>query len=93
MKTIFIPLFDQVLVKVAEEPERTKGGIYIPDNSRKKLDEGIVVSIGDNVSKVKKGDKILFGKYIGVWVNIEGVEGNLLIHETDILGIVRRVNE
>lgn len=84
----FIPLYDMVLIQTAKEPEKTKGGIILPDASRKKPDEGIIVDTGPDVKAVKKGQRVVFGRYVGVELTIEGVRANILIHETDILGIL-----
>ena len=73
-----------------EEPEKSKGGIVIPDSSRKKPDEGIILEVGPDVTKFKKGDNIVFGKYVGVFLTLEGLKGDLLIHETDVLGTIKR---
>ncbi len=90
------PLQDRVLVKRIAEEEKTKGGIVIPDTAREKPMEGEVIAVGngkilENGSKitpeVKAGDKILFGKYAGTEVKIDGVE-HLILREDDILGIV-----
>jgi len=90
------PLQDRVLVKRIAEEERTKGGIVIPDTAREKPMEGEVIAVGngkilENGSKitpeVKAGDKILFGKYAGTEVKIDGVE-HLILREDDILGIL-----
>ncbi len=90
------PLQDRVLVKRIAEEERTKGGIVIPDTAREKPMEGEVIAVGngkilENGSKitpeVKAGDKILFGKYAGTEVKIDGIE-HLILREDDILGIV-----
>ena len=90
------PLQDRILVKRIEEEETTKGGIIIPDSAKEKPQEGKVVAVGNGrVAEdgtlrpldVKKGDKILFGKYGGTEVNVEGEE-HLIIREDDILGII-----
>jgi chaperonin GroES len=92
------PLQDRVLVKRIAEEERTKGGIVIPDTAREKPMEGEVMAVGngkilENGSKitpeVKAGDRILFGKYSGTEVKIDGVE-HLILREDDILGIVTK---
>ena len=92
------PLQDRVLVKRIAEEERTKGGIVIPDTAREKPMEGEVMAVGngkilENGSKitpeVKAGDRILFGKYAGTEVKIDGVE-HLILREDDILGIVTK---
>ena len=92
------PLQDRVIVKRLEEEEKTKGGIIIPDTAKEKPIEGIVVAAGKGkigedgkVIKldVKEGDKILFGKYAGTEVKIDGVE-HLIMREDDILGIIEK---
>jgi len=90
------PLHDRVIVKRIEEEETTKGGIIIPDTAKEKPIEGKVVAVGagkilENGKKqpleVKKGNRILFGKYAGTEINIEGVE-HLIMREDDIIAIV-----
>jgi chaperonin GroES len=90
------PLHDRVLVQRVKEEEKTKGGIIIPDTAKEKPIEGKVVAVGngkllDNgeVRKldVKKGDKILFGKYSGTEVKVDG-EDHLILREDDILAVV-----
>ena len=90
------PLADRILVKRIEEEEKTKGGIIIPDAAKEKPQEGKVVAIGDgkvldNGQKlaltVKVGDKILFGKYSGSEIKVDGDE-HLIMREDDVLGIV-----
>jgi chaperonin GroES len=90
------PLHDRVIVKRVEEDEKTKGGIIIPDTAKEKPIEGKVVAVGkgkilDNGNQqpleVKEGDKILFGKYAGTEINIEGDE-HLIMREDDIIAIV-----
>ncbi len=92
------PLQDRIIVKRIEEEEKTKGGIIIPDSAREKPMEGEVISVGvgkvlENGSKqameVKKGDRILFGKYSGTEVKIDGIE-HLIIQEDDVLGIIEK---
>ena len=92
------PLQDRVIVKRVEEDEKTAGGIIIPDTAKEKPMEGEVVAVGngkilDNGTKVpievKPGDRILFGKYAGTEVKIEGVE-HLIMREDDILGIIEK---
>jgi chaperonin GroES len=89
-------LNDRVIVKRVKEEEKTKGGIIIPDTAKEKPVEGKVVAVGkgkilDNGNlqplEVKKGDKILFGKYAGTEINIEGDE-HLIMREDDIIAIV-----
>lgn len=90
------PLHDRVIVKRIEEEEKTKGGIIIPDTAKEKPSEGKVVAVGngkllDNgelqALEVKKGDKVLFGKYAGTEIQIEGEE-HLIMREDDIIAIV-----
>ena len=90
------PLQDRVLVKRIEGEEKTKGGIIIPDTAKEKPIEGKVVAVGaGNVGEdgkqrpvdVKAGDKILFGKYSGTEVKIDGEE-HLILREEDILGVI-----
>ena len=90
------PLHDRVIVKRVEEEEKTKGGIIIPDTAKEKPIEGKVVAVGkgkilengnQQPLEVKKGDKILFGKYAGTEINIEGDE-HLIMREDDIIAIV-----
>ena len=90
------PLQDRILVKRLEEEEKTKGGIIIPDSAKEKPQEGKVIAVGKGKINedgklqpldVKKGDKILFSKYAGTEVNIEGEE-HLIIREDDVLGVV-----
>ena len=92
----FRPLGDRVLVKRVEEEEKTKGGIIIPDSAKEKPQEGEVVAVGpgarDDQGKiqpldVKTGDRILFGKWSGTEVKIDGDE-LLIMKESDIMGIV-----
>ena len=92
----FRPLHDRVVVKRLEGEEKTKGGIIIPDTAKEKPSEGEVISVGpgarDEAGKlvpldVKKGDRILFGKWSGTEVKIDGVE-LLIMKESDIMGIV-----
>ena len=92
----FRPLHDRVLVKRIEGEERTKGGIIIPDTAKEKPMEGKVIAAGSGVRNedgkltpldVKAGDRILFGKWSGTEVKIDGDE-LLIMKESDILGIV-----
>ena len=92
----FRPLHDRVVVKRLEGEEKTKGGIIIPDNVKEKPQEGKVIAVGpgarDENGKltpldVKAGDRILFGKWSGTEVKIDG-EDLLIMKESDILGIV-----
>ncbi len=90
------PLQDRLLIQRIEEEEKTKGGIIIPDTAKEKPQEGKVLAVGKGkVSEegklqpldVKKGDRILFSKYSGTEVNIEGEE-HLIIREDDVLGVI-----
>jgi chaperonin GroES len=90
------PLQDRILVKRIEEEERTKGGIIIPDAAKEKPPEGKVVAVGDGKIlesgqkaplTVKPGDKILFGKYSGTEIKVDGEE-HLILREDDVLAIV-----
>jgi len=90
------PLHDRLVVKRTQEEEKTKGGIIIPDTAKEKPVEGIVVAVGSGISlkngkviplDVKAGDKVLFGKYSGTEVKIEGEE-HLILREDDILGVI-----
>jgi chaperonin GroES len=90
------PLQDRILVKRVDEEEKTTGGIIIPDSAKEKPQEGRVIATGNgklgddgNVTplEVNKGDRVLFSKYAGTEVNIEGEE-HLIIREEDVLGIL-----
>ncbi|RLB49017.1 MAG: co-chaperone GroES [Deltaproteobacteria bacterium] len=92
------PLQDRVLVKRVKEEEMTKGGIIIPDTAKEKPIEGKVVSVGNGkvtesgtvrALDVKKGDLVLFGKYSGTEVKIDGEE-HLILREDDILGVITK---
>ena len=93
------PLQDRVIVKRVKEEEKTKGGIIIPDSAKEKPIEGEVIAVGNgkiledgSVRKldVKAGDRILFGKYSGTEVKIEGEE-HLILREDDILGVIEKL--
>ncbi|MCW6530301.1 MULTISPECIES: co-chaperone GroES [Sphingomonas] len=97
----FRPLHDRVLIRRLEAEEKTSGGIIIPDTAREKPQEGEVVAVGpgtrDDAGKyaalsVKAGDRILFGKWSGTEVKIDG-EDLLIMKESDILGVVEVVAE
>jgi chaperonin GroES len=92
----FRPLGDRVLVKRVEEEEKTRGGIIIPDTAKEKPQEGEVIAVGpgarDESGKVqaldvKAGDRILFGKWSGTEVKLEG-QDLLIMKESDILGVL-----
>jgi len=89
------PLQDRIIVKRIDEEETTKGGIIIPDSAKEKPQEGKVIAVGKGkiledgkLQKldVKKGDRVLFSKYSGTEINIEGEE-HLIIREDDVLGV------
>ena len=92
----FRPLGDRVLVKRVEEEEKTKGGIIIPDTAKEKPQEGEVIAVGRGAKDddgdrieldVKVGDKILFGKWSGTEVKLDGKD-LIIMKESDILGII-----
>ena len=92
------PLQDRILVKRLEEEESTKGGIIIPDTAKEKPSEGLVIAIGkgkilENGKQlpldVKKDDRILFGKYAGTDIKLEGEE-YLIMREDDVLGVIEK---
>ena len=92
------PLHDRVLIQRVKEEEKTKGGIIIPDSAKEKPIEGKVVAVGNGkvledgkvrALDIKKGDRILFGKYAGTEVKIENVE-HLILREEDILGVIEK---
>ena len=92
----FTPLHDRVLVRRVEGDEKTKGGLIIPDTAKEKPAEGEVISCGEGARKdsgelipmaVKKGDRVLFGKWSGTEVTIDGEE-LLIMKESDVLGII-----
>jgi chaperonin GroES len=95
----FRPLHDRVVVRRIEEDERTKGGIIIPDTAKEKPQQGEIVAVGPgaldekgNVQplEVKPGDRVLFGKWSGTEVKIDGDE-LLIMKESDILGVLEDV--
>jgi chaperonin GroES len=81
------PLQDRIIVKRIEEEAKTKGGIIIPDTAKEKPMEGEVIAVG--TGKIKKGDKVLFSKYAGTDIKIDGVE-HLIMKEDDILGVIEK---
>jgi len=89
------PLQDRIIVKRIDEEETTKGGIIIPDTAKEKPQEAKVIAVGKGKVKedgtvqpldVKKGDRVLFSKYSGTEINIDGEE-HLIIREDDVLGV------
>ena len=92
------PLHDRVLIKRVEEEQKTKGGIIIPDTAKEKPIEGEVIAVGNGkvledgkvrALDVKVGDRVLFGKYSGTEVKIDGEE-RLILREDDILGVLEK---
>jgi len=92
------PLQDRVIVKRVKEEEKTKGGIIIPDTAKEKPIEGEVIAVGpgkllDDGTKrapdVKAGDRVLFGKYSGTEVKLDGEE-HVVLREDDILGVIEK---
>ena len=92
----FRPLHDRVVVRRVDSEEKTKGGIIIPDTAKEKPSEGIIVSVGPgardengkiNALDVKAGDRVLFGKWSGTEVKLNG-EDLIIMKESDIMGIV-----
>ena len=90
------PLHDRIIVKRLEEEEKTKGGIIIPDTAKEKPFEGKVIAVGDGRIKedgtkipmeLKKGDRILFAKYAGTDVKIDG-EDHLIMKQDDVLAVI-----
>ena len=96
--TTFTPLHDRILVRRLEEGETIRGGIIIPDSAKEKPQEGEVISVGKGKSNdegkvfpldVKAGDNILFGKYSGTEIKLDGQEV-LIMREEEVLGIVKK---
>ena len=90
------PLQDRILVKRVEEEEKTKGGIIIPDTAKEKPQEGRVIAVGGGKVgedgkvrplDVKKGDRVLFSKYAGTEITLDGEE-HLIVREDDVLGVI-----
>jgi chaperonin GroES len=98
VKTAFTPLHDRILVRRVEETETVRGGIIIPDSAKEKPQEGEVISVGKGKSNdegkvfpldVKAGDRVLFGKYSGTEIKIDGEEF-LIMREEEVLGILKK---
>ncbi len=94
--TNFRPLYDRVVVRRVQSEEKTKGGIIIPDSAKEKPSEGEIVAVGNGTRdengkvsplEVKAGDRVLFGKWSGTEVKVDG-EDLLIMKESDILGII-----
>ncbi len=90
------PLYDRILVKRVDEEEKTAGGLFIPDSAKEKPQQGLVVAVGSGKLQedgslrkldLKAGDKILFSKYAGSDIKIDGVE-HLILKEEDVLGVL-----
>jgi chaperonin GroES len=101
MTVKFRPLHDRVLVRRVESDERTKGGIIIPDTAKEKPMEGEVIAVGSGARAedgtitpldVKAGDRVLFGKWSGTEVKIDGEE-LLIMKESDIMGIIEQTQQ
>src|SRR5258708_16573927 len=96
--TTFTPLHDRILLRRVEEGESVRGGIIIPDSAKEKPQEGKVIGVGKGKSNdegkvfpldVKAGDSVLFGKYSGTEIKIDG-EDFLIMREEEVLGIVKK---
>jgi len=83
----FKPLKDRVFVSYSEDGEKTAGGIYIPDSAKEKPQRGKIEAVGSEVKELKVGNTVLFDKYSGSKVNIDGTD-YLIVKEEDILGII-----
>ena len=92
------PLHDRILVRRIAEEEKTKGGIIIPDSAKEKPAEAEVIAVGNGKANdkgevrpltVKKGDRVLFGKYTGNEIKIDGVD-HLILREDDVLGVIEK---
>ena len=89
MEVPLTPLFDKILIKRPEEFSETDGGIIIPETSREKAMNGEVISVGDDVKKVKPGQTIMFAKYAGTDITFDDANQYLIISERDVLGIMK----
>jgi chaperonin GroES len=96
MNVKFHPLYDRILVQRMKQKEKTKGGLFIPESAKEKPIEGKVVAVGKGKTlengevrklEVKKGDRVLFGKYSGTEINLDG-EDYLILREDEVLGII-----
>lgn len=96
MATTIRPLNDRIIVRRTEDQEQMRGGLYIPDTAKEKPQEGEVIAVGNGkllengtriAMDVKAGDRILFGKYAGTEVKLDGEE-YLILREDDVLGVV-----
>jgi chaperonin GroES len=96
MATTIRPLNDRIIVRRTEDNEQMRGGLYIPDTAKEKPQEGEVIAVGngkllDNGTRIaidiKAGDKVLFGKYAGTEIKLDGEE-YLILREDDVLGVI-----
>ena len=96
--TTFTPLHDRILVRRVEEEQKTSSGLYIPESAKEKPQEGEVISVGKGKSNdegkvfpldVKAGDRVLFGKYSGTEIKLDGDEF-LIMREEEVLGILSK---
>lgn len=96
MATTIRPLNDRIIVRRMEDNEQMRGGLYIPDTAKEKPQEGEVIAVGngkllDNGTRIaidiKAGDKVLFGKYAGTEIKLDGEE-YLILREDDVLGVI-----
>lgn len=102
MATTITPLHDRVIIKrIEDSAEKTAGGLFIPDSAKEKPQEGEVIAAGEGKYKedgtrqaldVKKGDRVLFGKYSGSEIKLDGEE-YLIMREDEILGVISRAGE
>jgi chaperonin GroES len=101
MATKFTPLHDRILIRRVEEAETSRGGIIIPDSAKDKPQEGEVIAVGKGKSndegkvfplELKDGDRILFGKYAGTEIKIDG-EDFVIMREEEVLGVLKGVRE
>ena len=90
------PLYDRVLVKRNEEPVKSKGGLFLPETAKEKPIEGTILAVGEgkladdgslSPLQVKPGDRVVFGKYSGTEIKVDG-EDRLILREDDILGVI-----
>lgn len=84
----FQPLGERVLVKRVQEEQKTASGIIIPDNAKEKPQEAVVEAVGPDAEGISKGDKVVFGKYSGTEIKVEG-QDFLILDATDVLGILK----
>jgi len=90
------PLFDRILVKRAQESNKSSGGLFLPETAKDKPSEGVILAVGNgklnddgsvNALQVEVGDKVVFGKYSGTEIKVDGEE-RLILREEDILGVL-----